>query len=37
MFRIVNIQESSLHPADPRRHLIVNLERSENTHGNLYQ
>lgn len=37
MFRIVNIQESSLHPSDPRRQLILNLERSENTHGNNYQ
>src|SRR3990167_8484347 len=28
-FRIVSIQEPNFHPADPRRYLIVNLERSD--------
>ena len=37
MFRIVNIQESNFHPSDPRRYLILNLERVENTRGNTYQ
>jgi len=37
MFRIVSIQEPNFHPADPRRYLIVNFERSEPPHGNLYQ
>jgi len=37
MFRIVNIQESNFHPSDPRRYLILNLQRVENTHGNNYQ
>jgi hypothetical protein len=37
MFRIVSIQEPNFHPADPRRYLIVNLERVDPTHGNSYQ
>ena len=37
MFRIINIQESNFHPSDPRRYLILNLERVENTRGNNYQ
>lgn len=37
MFRIRNVQESSFHPADPRRYLILTLERSELGHGNSYQ
>ena len=37
MFRIVNIQESNFHPSDPRRYLILNLERVENTRSESYQ
>jgi hypothetical protein len=37
MFRIVNIQESNFHPSDPRRYLILNLERVENTRSNSHQ
>ena len=37
MFRIVNIQESNFHPSDPRRYLILNLERIDNTRGENYQ
>lgn len=37
MFRILNVQETSMHPADPRRYLILTLERSERAHGNSYQ
>lgn len=37
MFRIVSIQEPNVHPSDPRRHLIVNLERSDIGHSENYQ
>lgn len=37
MFRIVSIQEPNVHPADPRRYLIVNLERSDTSHSENYQ
>ena len=37
MFRIVSIQEPNFHPADPRRYLVVNFERSDATHGEDYQ
>jgi hypothetical protein len=37
MFRIVNIQESNFHPSDPRRYIILNLERVENTRSNSHQ
>ena len=37
MFRIVSIQEPNFHPADPRRYLVVNFERSDPAHGNSYQ
>lgn len=33
MFRIVSIQESNFHPSDPRRYLIVNMERSDTPHS----
>lgn len=36
-FRIVSIQEPSFHPADPRRYLLVNLERSDTPHSESYQ
>jgi hypothetical protein len=36
-FRIISIPESNFHPSDPRRYLIVNLERSDPTHGEDYQ
>jgi len=37
MFRIVNIQEPNFHPSDPRKYLILNLERVDNAHGENYQ
>ena len=37
MFRIVSIQETNFHPADPRRYLLVNFERSDTPHGEQYQ
>jgi len=37
MFRIVNIQEPNFHPSDPRRYLILNLERVDNTRLEAYQ
>lgn len=37
MFRIVSIQEPNVHPADPRRYLVVNLERSDVGHKEDYQ
>lgn len=37
MFRIVSIQEPNLHPADPRRYLILNLERVDKMHSENYQ
>jgi hypothetical protein len=36
-FRIVSIQEPNFHPADPRRYLIANLERSDTPHSESYQ
>lgn len=37
MFRIVSIQEPNFHPADKRRYLIANLERSDIGHAESYQ
>jgi hypothetical protein len=37
MFRIVSIQEPNVHPADPRRYLLVNFERSDTMHSENYQ
>jgi hypothetical protein len=37
MFRIVSIQEPNFHPADPRRYLVVNFERSDEPHLEAYQ
>lgn len=37
MFRIVSIQEPNFHPADPRRYLLVNLERVDSSRGEGYQ
>lgn len=37
MFRIVSIQEPNFHPADKRRYLVVNLERSDIAHTENYQ
>ena len=37
LFRIVSIQEPNFHPADPRRYLIVNLERSDTPHSESFQ
>lgn len=36
-FRIISILEPDVHPADPRRFLILNLERSDSPHGESYQ
>jgi hypothetical protein len=32
-FRITSIQEPNFHPADPRRYLLINLQRSDTPHG----
>ena len=37
MFRLVSIQEPNFHPADKRRYLIVNLERSDLSHSENFQ
>lgn len=37
MFRIVSIQEPNFHPADPRRYLVLNLERSDIGHSESHQ
>jgi hypothetical protein len=37
MFRIVSIQEPNFHPADPRRYLVINFERSDEPHLEAYQ
>ena len=37
MFRIANIQESNFHPSDPRRYLILNMERVDNTRLEVHQ
>lgn len=37
MFRTVSIQEPNVHPSDPRRYLIVNLERVDKMHSENYQ
>lgn len=37
MFRLISIQEPNFHPADPRRYLVVNLERVDKTRGENYQ
>jgi len=37
MFRLTSIQEPNFHPADPRRYLVVNLERMDKTRGEDYQ
>lgn len=37
MFRIISIQESSFHPSDPRRYLVINCERSDIPHGESFQ
>lgn len=36
-FRIISIQESSLHPSDPRRQILANLEREDLPHSESYQ
>src|SRR5512139_185749 len=36
-FRIVSIQEPNFHPSDPRRYLLVNLERSDTPHSENWQ
>lgn len=36
-FRIVSYQVSNLHPSDPRKFLLLNLERSDIPHGEEYQ
>lgn len=33
MFRIINISEPDVHPSDPRRYLLINLERSDTPHS----
>lgn len=37
MFRLISIQEPNFHPADPRRYLVVNLERVDKDRGENYQ
>lgn len=37
MFRIMSIQEPNVHPADPRRYLLINLERSDIGHSENHQ
>lgn len=37
MFRITSIQEPNFHPSDPRRYLILNLQRSDEAHTENYQ
>jgi hypothetical protein len=37
MFRIFSIQEPNFHPADPRRYLVINFERSDEPHLEVYQ
>lgn len=37
MFRVVSVLEPDFHPADPRRYLVLNLERVDNTRGENYQ
>ncbi len=36
-FRIISSLEANFHPADPRRYLYVNLERSDLAHTEQYQ
>jgi hypothetical protein len=36
-FRIASIQEPNFHPADPRRYLLVNLQRSDTPHSEDWQ
>lgn len=37
MFRLVSIQEANVHPADPRKYLLINMERSDPSHSENYQ
>lgn len=37
MFRILSVAEPDVHPADPRRYLVLNLERSDLPHSENYQ
>lgn len=36
-FRIVSIQEPNFHPADPRRYLVANFQRSDEIHSEDFQ
>ncbi len=36
-FRIISILEPDVHPADPRRFLVANLERSDTPHNDNHQ
>jgi hypothetical protein len=37
LFRIINVLEPNVHPGDPRRYFVLNLERSDMNHAESYQ